>query len=81
MYVWSEDIAPSLVMVPWEPVGLSKITNGDNQMMVGNNTIEITIPLQEYYDYLSPGLYKYVHKIGERDVEVIFEIVAEEEIN
>ena len=81
LYVWSEDIAPSLVMVPWEPVGLSKITNGDNQMMVGNNTIEITIPLQEYYDYLSPGLYKYVHKIGERDVEVIFEIVAEEEIN
>lgn len=65
----------------WNKIGFYNITDHEYETIVGSNTIKITIPLKEHYDYLSPGLYKYVHKIGERDVEVTFEIVEEEEID
>ena len=78
LYVWSNELIPPMY---WDTIGLYNITDRKYETMVGSNTIEMTIPLKEYYGDLSPGLYKYMHKIGDKEIGVLFEIVAEEEIN
>ena len=78
LYFRSEDIlAPSV----WSSPKIVSVSEREYQTMAGGGTIDITIPLEEYFGTLLPGKYKYVHEVNGKYAGVNFEIVEEEETN
>lgn len=78
LYFRSEDIlAPSV----WSSPKIVSVSEREYQTMAGGGTIDITIPLEEYFGTLLPGKYKYVHEVAGKYVGVNFEIVEEKETN
>ena len=55
------------------------IVNREYQTTTGSGSIDLVLPLNKYFGLLSPGKYKYVHKIAGKDVKVFFQVDSTEE--